>query len=190
MMFALKMPSLSLWEIAINTMVSSPTTNSKEQEQRFISLIKEHESLISAICFSYASSVADYEDLRQDALLNIWRGFESFKQQSSLRTWIYRVVINSCVSTVRKAARHKKASVQIESLFELLPDESSEEKERIEHLHGMIARLNAEDKAVIMMWLDDASYEEIASVMGISKNNVAVRLHRIREKLSNSPFAS
>lgn len=156
----------------------------KELEARFMALLKKEESLISSICFSYSGSTAEFEDLRQDALINIWRGLPSFKEESSSRTWIYRVVLNSCVSTIRKQVRHTKGAQSLEALYGMIVDESPDDRERIETLHRLIGKLNAKDKAIILLWLDDASYEDIATVMGMPRNSVATRIHRIKERLT------
>lgn len=156
----------------------------KELEARFMALLKKEESLISSICFSYSGSTAEFEDLRQDALINIWRGLPSFKEESSSRTWIYRVVLNSCVSTIRKQVRHTKGAKSLEALYGMIADESPDDRERIETLHRLIGKLNAKDKAIILLWLDDASYEDIATVMGMPRNSVATRIHRIKERLT------
>lgn len=170
--------------LASSTVIHRPAVDSA-QEARFLSLIRQEESTISAICFSYSCSIAEYDDLRQDALLNIWRGMAGFKGESSARTWIYRVVLNSCVSTIRKQARHSRESESLDKLYDLVSDEPSEDRERIETLHRLISKLNAEDKAIILMWLDEASYDDISAVMGLPRNTVATRLHRIKEKLSH-----
>lgn len=153
-------------------------------EQKFLAMVRREESLISAICFSYACSVAEYDDLRQDAMLNLWRGIDSFKGESAQRTWVYRVVINSCVSTIRKQSRYGKESESLDKLYDLV-NEPEEDRERIENLHRSISSLNAEDKAIILMWLDEASYDDIASVMGMPRNTVATRIHRIKDKLAS-----
>lgn len=155
---------------------------SKVLEDRFLKLIHEEDAVISAICFSYSGSVAEYDDLRQDALVNIWRGLPSFKGESSVRTWIYRVVLNSCVSTIRKQSRFARESESLEHLYDLVC-EQNEERGNIEILHRLISRLGRTDKAMILMWLDEATYEDIADVMGIPRNTVATRLRRIKEKL-------
>lgn len=175
--------SMALRFLASSTVIHRPAVDSA-QEARFLSLIHQEESTISAICFSYSCSIAEYDDLRQDALLNIWRGMAGFKGESSARTWIYRVVLNSCVSTIRKQARHSRESESLDKLYDLVSDEPSEDRERIETLHRLISKLNAEDKAIILMWLDEASYDDISAVMGLPRNTVATRLHRIKEKLS------
>lgn len=168
---------------AASSMIKCPSTDSA-QEARFLSLIRREESTISAICFSYSCSIAEYDDLRQDALLNIWRGIAGFKDESSPRTWVYRVVLNSCVSTIRKQARHSRESESLDKLYNLVSDEPTEDRERIETLHRLISGPKAEDKAMILMWLDEASYDDISAVMGLPRNTVATRLHRIKEKLS------
>lgn len=153
-------------------------------EQRFLELISRQENTIAAICFSYACSVAEFDDLRQDALINLWRGLPTFRQDSTERTWVYRVTLNSCVSTIRRNARHGRESESLDSLYNLVEPEPSERRERVETLHRLIAHLNATDKAMILLWLDDNSYDDIATVMGMPRNTVATRLHRIREKLT------
>ena len=182
---------ISLIELAASLFGdNTASSSSRELEKRFLALIRKEDSLISAICFSYSGSVAEYDDLRQDALINIWRGLPSFREDSTSRTWIYRVVLNSCVSTIRKQMRHSQASESLDGLYDILADEPPEDRERIETLHRMISTLNAQDKAIILLWLDDASYDDIATVMGMPRNTVATRLHRIKEKLKTGGTAT
>lgn len=128
-------------------------------EQEFRNLIARENATISKICFSYSSSIAEFEDLRQDALINIWRGMHGFRGESSLKTWIYRVTVNSCLSTIRKQSRHQHES--------------------LEGLYGLM------EKAVIMMWLDELSYDEIGAAMGLPRNTIATKIRRIKEKITN-----
>lgn len=150
-------------------------------ECEFKKLIAVENATISRICFSYSGSVAEYEDLRQDALINIWRGMNSFRGGSSERTWIYRVTVNSCLSTIRKQSRHQHES--LDALYGLIDSEDSD-KEAIEQLHQAINTLDPEDKAVIMMWLDELSYDEIGAAMGLNRNTIATRIRRIKEKIT------
>lgn len=172
---------------AVSDMKKGNPLASKETEKRFLELIQQEDAVISAICFSYSGSVAEYDDLRQDALVNIWRGLPTFKGESSARTWIYRVVLNSCVSTIRKQSRFARESESLDNLYNLV-SEQNEDRENIEVLHRLISGLGNADKAIILMWLDEATYEEIASVMGIPRNTVATRLRRIKEKLRSNNF--
>ena len=152
-----------------------------ELEREFRELITLENATISRICFSYACSVAEFEDLRQDALINIWRGMRGFRGESSSRTWIYRVTVNSCLSTIRRQSRHLHES--IDGLLGLIDSDDSD-KEEIEQLHRVINTLDQEDKAVIMMWLDELSYDEIGAAMGLNRNTIATRIRRIKEKIT------
>lgn len=154
----------------------------KALQREFMELIAKENANISRICFSYAGSVADFDDLRQDALINIWRGMKTFRGEASRRSWVYRVTINSCLSTIRKQNRHRHES--LEQLYGLI-ETDNDNREAIEQMHRIISTLNREDKAIIMMWLDEMGYEEIAANMGLNRNTVATRIKRIKEKIAN-----
>lgn len=151
-------------------------------EREFEAMISRSNATISKICFAYAGSVAEFDDLRQDALINIWRGLQHFRGEASEKTWIYRVTVNSCISTVRSQSRHRHES--LEGLYGLV-DSNDTDKEAIEQIHRAIAALGSEDKAIIMMWLDELSYDDIASAMGLNRNTVATRIRRIKDKITN-----
>ena len=151
-------------------------------ERKFKELITLENATISRICFSYACSVAEFEDLRQDALINIWRGMHGFRGESSSRTWIYRVTVNSCLSTIRKQSRHRHES--LDALYGLIDSDDSD-KESIEQLHRVINTLDPDERAIIMMWLDELSYDEIGAAMGIKRNTIATRIRRIKESIIN-----
>lgn len=152
-----------------------------ELEREFRALIIRENTTISKICFSYSCSVAEFDDLRQDALINIWRGMQSFRGISSERTWIYRVTVNSCLSTIRKHPRHQHES--LDGLYGLIESDGTD-KETIEQMHRTIATLDSQEKAIIMMWLDELSYDEIASAIGVNRNTIATKIRRIKEKIS------
>ena len=158
------------------------TDESESLQRDFIELITKENATLSRICFSYAGSVADFDDLRQDALINIWRGMKTFREESSRSTWVYRVTINSCLSTIRKQSRHKHES--LEQLYNMI-ETDNDNREAIEQMHRIISTLNREDKAIIMMWLDEMGYDEIAANMGLNRNTVATRIKRIKDKIAN-----
>ena len=155
----------------------------REREQRFREVMEEYGSVISGICFSYASDTDDLKDLRQDIMINIWKGLKSYRGDSSLSTWIYRVALNTCVSTVRKRSRYP-STLPLETAPDPTDESDADKRDRIETLHRLIATLSPLDKAIVTMWLDERKYEEIAEVTGISRNNVAVRINRIKLKLA------
>jgi RNA polymerase sigma-70 factor (ECF subfamily) len=133
------------------------------------------------VCFFYASDLEDFNDLRQEALVNLWRGFPKFRGDAKITTWIYRVCLNSCVSYFRKQKQNKN-TVSIENAAQLIAD-TDEKAEMLREMYKLINSLNPSDKALIMLWLDQYSYEEIAQILGQPRNTIATRLHRIKERL-------
>ena len=156
-------------------------TESRRLEHIFTETIQSHDAMIRRICLGYAANPQDLEDLYQDVLVNIWRGLRSFRSESSIRTWVYRIALNTCVSTLR-ARSNRPSQASLEDVI-LVADDSLEKRESIKDLYECIATLNPIDKAIMMMWLDEYSYDEIAETIGITRNNVATRLHRAKEKL-------
>lgn len=150
-------------------------------ERLFSRTVLTHDAMIRRICLGYATHSQDLEDLYQDVLVNIWRGLPSFRSESSTRTWVYRIALNTCVSTLRTRSNRPHHTSLDEVI--MVPDDSQEKRETVKDLYECISTLNAIDKAIMMMWLDEYSYDEIADIIGITRNNVATRLHRAKEKL-------
>ena len=157
------------------------STESRRLEHIFTETVKSHDAMIRRICLGYAANPQDLEDLYQDVLVNIWRGLRSFRSESSIRTWVYRIALNTCVSTLR-ARSNRPSQSSLEDVI-LVADDSVEKRESIKDLYECIATLNPIDKAIMMMWLDEYSYDEIAETIGLKRNNIAIRLHRAKEKL-------
>lgn len=152
-----------------------------ERLSRFRSILKEHDSLISKICLGYSQTRQNFEDLRQDAYINIWQGLKHFRGDSQLRTWLYRVTLNTYVSTLRKRSKYN-TTVELTAMADLV-DADCEQRQMLAQLYEAIATLPPLDKAIIMMWLDEMSYEEIAKVTDLGKNTVGTRIRRAKEKL-------
>lgn len=157
-----------------------------DAEAYFLELTERYGQLVNRICLSYADSGDDFEDLRQDVWINVWKSLDGFRADSSIDTWIYRITLNTCVSCLRKRKRSVLTS-PIDGIFPEPADdvESDSLRERIRVLHGLISRLSPLDKAIMTMHLDDRSNAEIAEVTGLAKGNVATRLSRIRSRLSS-----
>lgn len=156
----------------------------KEQTANFLSAMDEHKGLIYKVCYMYAEDSEHLRDLYQEVMANIWQGFSSYKGDSKLSTWIYRVAINTCVSYLRRDSRHR-AAVSLDDAALNVVDDDFERAQQLKEMYDMIAQLGRLDKAIIMLWLDEFSYDDISSLTGISRNNVASRLHRIKHKLVN-----
>lgn len=168
---------------AFLTATAPPAVTDQERAALFFEAVGKHDHELSRICFGYARSRAEYEDLRQDTLVNIWQGLRSYRRDSSLRTWVYRVTLNTCVSTLRQRSR-ELPTTGLDSLYDLV-EETDSGIEMIRELHSGIALLSPTDKAIVLLWLDEMSYEQIAEMTGLGRNTVATRLRRAKEKLRN-----
>lgn len=154
----------------------------EKRVSEFENFAAAHNGIIAKVCWMYASDATVWQDLRQEVLLNLWRGFDTFGRNAKASTWVWRIALNTCISDMRRQKRHKGALPLTECAG--LSDDDPEHNERLRELHELINRLGHLDRTIVMMWLDEYPYEEIASVTGLSRNNVASRLHRIKEKLS------
>lgn len=154
----------------------------KTLEIEFTQLVKEYKSTIYTVCYMFSEDPEEVNDLFQEILVNMWRGFGSFKGRSSVATWVWRVSLNTCISGERKKKPHQ--SVPLSLNFNLF-DSTCEDDWQIQMLHRRISRLKPFDRAIVLLWLENLSYEEIAAIVGISVKNVSVRLFRIKEELKN-----
>jgi len=151
------------------------------KEQEFSRMVREHKSTIYTVCYMFSNDEDEVSDLFQETLINLWKGYESFRHESKLSTWIYRVAMNTCISADRKK-RKLGTKVPLSMDINLYNDEDHETKQ-VRQLHERIQRLDLIDRALVMMWLEGMNYDEIADVIGISVKNVGVKLVRIKEKL-------
>ena len=152
-------------------------------EQQFTKTVTEHKSTIYTVCYMFSQDADEVNDLFQEVLVNPWKGFESFEQRSDIRTWIYRVALNTCISLDRKKRRQATARLSMDiNLFE----DRDEDTRQVDMLHKRIAKLQPFDRAIVLLWLENLPYDEIGQIVGISAKNVGVRLYRIREQLKQN----
>jgi len=152
-----------------------------EQERLFSKTITQHKSTIYSVCYMFSNDQDEVADLFQEVLINLWKGFEKFEGRSDIKTWIYRVSLNTCISLDRKKKRKKETLEMDINLF----SDTDEDTQQIDMLHRRISQLKPFDRAIVLLWLEDISYDEIGAIVGISAKNVSVRLVRIREQLKN-----
>ena len=153
----------------------------KELEKEFTNVIRENKATIYTVCYMFSADKEEVEDLFQEVLIALWRGLESFRGESALRSWIYRISLNTCISAERKK-RRRADSVRLNMNINLFAD-TDDDSRQVQMLHSRINRLGVFDRAIILLWLENLSYEEIGAIVGISAKNVSVRLVRIREQL-------
>ena len=129
----------------------------------------------------FSKDEEEVADLFQDILVNLWKGFANFRGDSSARTWIYRVSLNTCISSERKKKR-KVDTLPLTMDIDLFAD-SDEDTKQVQMLRDRINKLGPFDRAIVLLWLENLSYDEIGAIVGISAKNVSVRLVRIKEQL-------
>lgn len=153
----------------------------KDKEKKFLDVITQNKQIIYKICYMYASNEDHFKDLYQEILINIWKGLDGFRGDARISTWIYRTCLNTCVTLYRK----DKKSTDFQSLDSIthIPDDDNDKESQLKEMYRLINRLNRMEKAIILLWLDEKSYDEIADITGLSRNNIASRLHRIKAKL-------
>jgi RNA polymerase sigma-70 factor (ECF subfamily) len=152
-----------------------------ELELEFAQIVKEHKGTIYTVCYMFSKDEAEVSDLFQDILVNLWKGFAKFRGESSYGTWIYRVSLNTCISAERKKKR-KAETIPLTMDINLFEDKD-EDTRQIQMLYKRIHQLKPFDRAIVLLWLENMSYEEIAAIVGITVKNVSVRLYRIKEQL-------
>jgi RNA polymerase sigma factor (sigma-70 family) len=158
----------------------------QQLENIFLTALEQNQQKLLRICSVYARDADDKKDLFQEALINIWQSMPSFEEKSSLSTWMFRVTLNVCLRLQTKQAKRREHfqrldSITIENMSELEPDH--EEEKQLIKLRSCIKKLNDADKAVTTLYLEELSYKEISDITGLTENNVAVKIKRIKMKL-------
>jgi RNA polymerase sigma-70 factor (ECF subfamily) len=153
------------------------------EEKKFISLINEHQGLIHKVCMMYENDPDTRNDLFQEIVLQLWRSFSTFRGESKISTWMYRIALNTAISGIRKRNRLVKTEDLRELHLNISDYGVDEQEENFQKLQWAIRQLSEVERAMIMMALEEIPYEEIAETIGITQNNVRVRMNRIREKL-------
>ena len=150
-------------------------------EQEFLSVIREYERVIYKVCYLYTTPNATLSDLYQEVVLNIWKAFPKFRRECKVSTWIYRIALNTCISFIRK----EKNIPEIVTLTQEADrsEEDDETQTMLQQLYRMINRLGQLEKSIILLYLEEKSYEDISEITGLTVTNVATKLNRIKDKL-------
>ena len=163
-----------------------------KKEEKFKQIIKEYEPLIQSICSHYTQNSEDRKDLYQEVLMNIWKSLDSFRGDAKISTWLYRVAVNTALSSAGKSFRYMKIMVKAEDRYlnAFFEDENELEGKKkleanLEELSVQINLLSVIDKAMITLMLEGLSTREIADIIGLTETNVRVKIHRIKEQLKN-----
>ena len=147
-------------------------------------LISAHQGILHKVCHMYAQTQEEQEDLFQEMVLQLWRSYGSFRGQAKLSTWMYRIALNTAISAYRKQVRRPQNKVGLDSLPELpaaVPDPDFPEKKKF--LYQAIQTLSDLEKAIILLYLEEHSYDEIAQIVGITRNHVGVKTEPHQRKI-------
>jgi RNA polymerase sigma factor (sigma-70 family) len=151
-------------------------------DDSFIQAINENLGIAHKVCKLYFMDIDDREDVLQEMLYNLWKSYPHFDGRSKFSTWMYRVCLNTAFTYIRKSKKQKHELLS--TTHHQIPDPSGENKEEaINMLFEAIAMLTPVNKAIVLLYLENMSYEEIANITGLSKSNVSVRLVRIKKEL-------
>lgn len=154
-----------------------------ESEKEFLHQLNEHQKIIHKVCNLYMQFPEDKEDLFQEVTLQAWKAYHKFRGDSKFSTWLYRVALNTAITFFRK----DKRTNFIDTVAEIPEKSFSNEKDPVEEqtkaMYMAIGELSKIDKAIIMLYLEDYSYAEISDIIGITANNIAVKMNRIKGKL-------
>lgn len=154
----------------------------KELEREFLDMIAAQKRVIYKVCYIYAKDQDDLNDLFQEVVLNLWKSFPNYRGDSTVTTWVYRIAMNTCITFLRRSNTRLQTIPMTADMASLVADEEGRTGQ-LQELYRLINKLGKLERALILLWLEERSYQEMADILGISKANVAVKLLRTKEKL-------
>ncbi len=157
-----------------------------QKEQKFIQILEENKNKIYRICRIYAVSPIEPHDLFQEVVFQVWKSYSTFKGNSNIDTWIYKIALNVCYRSKMKFEKSNSKTTRLESIhFAKIEDiPNKDQKEKFKPLHDCISSLNESDQSIIILYLEELPYKEIAIITGLTENHIAVKMKRIRKKIT------
>jgi len=154
----------------------------KEQKQIFEEWLSQHKALIFKIVRVYGFTVTDQDDLFQEIIIQVWHSIPSFRRESSVTTWLYRISLNTAIKWTKKERKHSQSET-IDGVKHILEESRMSTDERLTWLYEEIYKLDEIDRSVTLLLLDGFSYKEMASILGITESNIGVKINRIKKQL-------
>lgn len=152
-------------------------------KEEFIELINQHKAILHKICNIYFNLDPNKEDYYQEMLIRLWKSYPGFKNQSEFSTWLYRVALNTAIDIIRKQNLQPKHTELSKIEYDIPENEYNIESNKKELLYNAINHLSDVEKAIILLYLEDYNYKEIAEIVGISESNAGVKINRIKNQL-------
>ena len=150
------------------------------REERFQKLLGDHKKFLYKICNSYCRDREDRDDLAQEIVLHLWRSFDAFDDHDRFSTWMYRVALNVAISFYRRETTRTRHVISDEAYLLEAIDDTESQPEEIRILYQLIEALDPMNKALVLLYLDGHSHQEIADVLGITKTNAATKIGRLK----------
>jgi len=152
-------------------------------KHEFAELVSKNQDIIHKVCNLYCNNLEDRRDLFQDVLYQLWKSYPSFRHESKFTTWMYRVALNTAITRFKKFKKSPKSEDLNERTFQLADYQDDTIDEKLKMLYEAINQLSKIERAIIMLHLEENSYQEIAQIIGITETNVGVKINRIKKKL-------
>jgi len=159
------------------------------EKEWFIGILKENKRILYKVVYSYCQSSEDRKDLEQEIIIQLWKSLKYYNKDFKLSTWIYRIALNVAISHYRRDFKRKKTNTPYNgTIFQIAEEENLAEEHisRTDLLYKFINQLDEFNKAIIILYLEDKSYKEIAEIIGLTETNVGTKINRIKKKLKES----
>lgn len=154
-----------------------------DNKKYFTRVINENEGIIYKVSSLYTNSREDRDDLYQEIIYQLWKSFPTFKEQSKISTWLYRVALNTAIYQLKKSKRSISAGFIDKEALSFIEEDHQPEEEQLKLFYAHIDHLGLMEKGIILLYLEGKNHEEIADIVGLTKTNVGTRISRIKDKL-------
>ena len=155
------------------------------KNKAFKKLLNENRQVIFKICRAYSNNDQEFEDYYQEVALQIWKSYDRFRNEAKISTWIYRISLNVCLSQIRNK-KNRISAYSLKPDLDLSNEVQQENREQIEKLYVAIRKLKKVDRAIIILYLEEVKYKEMAEILGISISNIGVKINRIKKELKEN----
>ena len=155
-----------------------------KEDKVFLSVIEQHKGIIYKIANSYCRHTEDRKDLIQEIIFQLWRSFDRYNDQYKYSTWLYRIALNVAISFYRKDNKRSNSAHELTADI-IVVTEDTADVEQLQLLQRFIYELPELDRAIMLLYLEEKSYKEVADILGLTETNIATKINRIKGKLKN-----
>jgi RNA polymerase sigma factor (sigma-70 family) len=164
--------------------VTTATLAGVDADARFAELIERHRGIVVKVAAMYCRNRADREDVAQEIVTQLWRAYPKYDATRTFSTWMYRIALNVAISFVRTNSVHVRHAVALDDRHDVEDSSTSEDDERVRSLYAFIEQLDALNRALLLLYLDEHSYRDIAVILGITETNVATKISRLKQRFA------